>query len=431
MYIIKDRIKGYLHHPLFKRTAIYTITDGITKSISFIVLPIVSYFIIPSELGIAANFDVLQNIVILLAGQVVVSSLPYFYYERTKEEVAILVSNLLFLVLLVSIIIAIIIVICTNIIEGYLHIGLSLQLLTVLSSLCMLANNVNFILYKMEDNPINFAKLQVGQVLLYVSLLAVLVLGYDQQAFGKILSYVVAISIMSFIHLSLLYKRGYLIFKVDLDIQKTLVRFGIPLLPHSLSFWIKSGMDKVILTTYCGLSVNGLYSMALSFGAVYALFNTSFSNVYVPELQKRLSRMTPENEYEEKKNLVKLSYRLGGAFCVLCFVVIILCWIIVHYVLSEQYASSFQYIPWIILSSTIYSFYGLVIQYPYTVKKTFGLGLVTFLGSAFQLLLTFLLVKTIGADGIKYSLVIGSLTIMFGVWWYSNKVYPMPWFSRL
>ena len=86
----------------------------------------------------------------------------------------------------------------------------------------------------------------------------------------------------------------------------------------------------------------------------------------------------------------------------------------VHYVLSEQYASSFQYIPWIILSSTIYSFYGLVIQYPYTVKKTFGLGLVTFLGSAFQLLLTFLLVKTIGADGIKYSLVIGSLTIMFG-----------------
>ena len=123
MYILRDRLKGYLQHPIFKRTAIYTITDGITKSISFIVLPIVSYYIVPSELGIAANFDVLQNIVILLAGQVVVSSLPYFYYERTKEEVAILVSNLLFLVLLVNIVLAIIIVLCTKIIEGYLHIG--------------------------------------------------------------------------------------------------------------------------------------------------------------------------------------------------------------------------------------------------------------------------------------------------------------------
>lgn len=64
-------------------------------------------------------------------------------------------------------------------------------------------------------------------------------------------------------------------------------------------------------------------------------------------------------------------------------------------------------------------------------KKTFGLGLVTFSGSVLQLLLTFVLVKTIGADGIKYSLVLGSLVIMLSVWWYSNKVYPMPWFSRL
>ena len=91
MYLFKDRIKGYLQHPIFKRTAIYTITDGITKSISFIVLPIVSYFIIPSELGIAANFDVLQNIVILLAGQVVVNSLPYFYYE-SKVRILVLIE---------------------------------------------------------------------------------------------------------------------------------------------------------------------------------------------------------------------------------------------------------------------------------------------------------------------------------------------------
>lgn len=429
MPIFSNRIKSSLQHPIFKLTAIYAITDGITKSISFIVLPIISYFIVPSELGVAANFDVLQNIIILLAGQVLVNSLPYFYYKRTKKEVSILVSNLLFLVLLVNVVLAIIVLFCTNIIEGYLHIGLSLQLLTVLSSFCMLANNVNFILYKMEDCPINFAKLQIGQVILYVGLLVILVVGYKQQALGKILSYVVAISIMSFIHLYLLYKRGYLIFKIELNIQKALVKFGVPLLPHSLSFWIKSGMDKIILTMYCGLNINGIYSMALSFGAVYALFNTSFSNVFVPELQKRLSKMTPENELEEKKYLVKLSYKIGGVFCALCLLVIILCWIVVHYILSEQYAASFQYIPWIILSSTIYSFYGLVIQYPYTVKKTFGLGLVTFSGSIFQLLLTFLLVKTIGAEGIKYSLVLGSLVIMLGVWWYSNKVYPMPWLS--
>lgn len=204
--MFRGKIESILQHPIFKRAAIYTITDGITKSISFIVLPIVSYFIVPSELGVTANFDVLQNIIVLLAGQALVNSLPYFYYKRTKGEVALLVSNLLFLVSLVNVILAIIIPFCTNIVEEYLHIGLSLQLLTVLSSFCVLVNNVNFILYKMEDNPIDFAKLQIGQVILYVGLLVVLVVGYRQQALGKILSNVVAIFVMSFIHLYLLFK---------------------------------------------------------------------------------------------------------------------------------------------------------------------------------------------------------------------------------
>ena len=31
---------------------------------------------------------------------------------------------------------------------------------------------------------------------------------------------------------------------------KKLLKFGIPLLPHSLSFWFKSGFDKILLTIY-------------------------------------------------------------------------------------------------------------------------------------------------------------------------------------
>ena len=45
--MFRGKIESILQHPIFKRAAIYTITDGITKSISFIVLPIVSYFIVP------------------------------------------------------------------------------------------------------------------------------------------------------------------------------------------------------------------------------------------------------------------------------------------------------------------------------------------------------------------------------------------------
>jgi len=426
---MKIRLKFGKRKTLLGNALIYILSDGITKALSFLILPFVSFYLIPEQLGIAANFDVLQSILMLLAGQAIVNALPYFYYDRSREEIGLLVSNLLFIIIAVNLCFLIIIFLIYGLIDEYLHIGLFLQLLTLISVIANLLLSINLILYRLEEKPFVFLKLQLLQSLIYVFLLILLVVCLRKEALGKIYSAVFSCSIVCLLHIYLLYKRGYLIWKIDRNSIGELLRFGIPLLPHSLSFWIKSGMDKILLTTFCGLSVNGLYSMAMSFGAIYSIFKVAFDNAYIPYLQKRISKMTFDNQKAEKKQLVRISYIISSVFFLLFFVVMFICWILIQYVLSDLYRDSFQFIPWILFSLTIYSFYSLVVQYPYTAKKTLGLGIITFSGSIIQLLLTFVLVRMLGADGIKYSLVIGALVTMFSVWWYSNRVYPLPWFS--
>lgn len=426
---MKIRLKFGKRKTLLGNALIYILSDGITKALSFLILPFVSFYLIPEQLGIAANFDVLQSILMLLAGQAIVNALPYFYYDRSREEIGLLVSNLLFIIIAVNLGFLIIILLIYGLIDEYLHIGLFLQLLTLISVIANLLLSINLILYRLEEKPFVFLKLQLLQSLIYVFLLILLVVCLRKEALGKIYSAVFSCSIVCLLHIYLLYKRGYLIWKIDRNSIGELLRFGIPLLPHSLSFWIKSGMDKILLTTFCGLSVNGLYSMAMSFGAIYSIFKVAFDNAYIPYLQKRISKMTFDNQKAEKKQLVRISYIISSVFFLLFFVVMFICWILIQYVLSDLYRDSFQFIPWILFSLTIYSFYSLVVQYPYTAKKTLGLGIITFSGSIIQLLLTFVLVRMLGADGIKYSLVIGALVTMFSVWWYSNRVYPLPWFS--
>ncbi|MBV3845083.1 oligosaccharide flippase family protein [Bacteroides eggerthii] len=426
---MKIRLKFGKRKTLLGNALIYILSDGITKALSFLILPFVSFYLIPEQLGIAANFDVLQSILMLLAGQAIVNALPYFYYDRSREEIGLLVSNLLFIIIAVNLCFLIIILLIYGLIDEYLHIGLFLQLLTLISVIANLLLSINLILYRLEEKPFVFLKLQLLQSLIYVFLLILLVVCLKKEALGKIYSAVFSCSIVCLLHIYLLYKRGYLIWKIDRNSIGELLRFGIPLLPHSLSFWIKSGMDKILLTTFCGLSVNGLYSMAMSFGAIYSIFKVAFDNAYIPYLQKRISKMTFDNQKAEKKQLVRISYIISSVFFLLFFVVMFICWILIQYVLSDLYRDSFQFIPWILFSLTIYSFYSLVVQYPYTAKKTLGLGIITFSGSIIQLLLTFVLVRMLGADGIKYSLVIGALVTMFSVWWYSNRVYPLPWFS--
>lgn len=429
MLKINTRVKESISNPLIKNSLIYALTDGVCKALSFILLPFVSYYLLPDELGIVANFDVLQSILVLLAGQATVNALAYFYYDRSHKKVAELVSSLLFIIIALSVIFVIIIFFSTDIINQYLGLTIGLQILAVVTSVLNLLYGINMILYRLEDKPHVFAKLQLLTAFIQIGLLVLLVMNFKMGALGKIISSIGGYTLLSGLHLFLLFKRGYITKNISIEAIKQLLNFQIPLLPHSLSFWIKSGLDKVLLTTYCGLTANGLYSMSLSFGAIYTLFTQSFMMAYTPYLQKRINSMKSDNEKEEKSSFVRQSYLISILFIGLFFFVVAGCWLVIRYLLSDKYLDSFQFIPYIMFSQMIYAFYNLVIQFPYTVKKTMGLGAITFAGSCIQIFITYVLVRSIGINGIKYSMVIGSLIIMLGVWWYSNRVYPLPWFS--
>lgn len=423
--------KGKARNPVVKNSLIYVGTDAFTRAVSFLLLPLVSKFLLPEQLGIAANFDVLQSILALLGGMATVNALSYFFYKRSKEQMASMVSNLVWTILGFNLLFAVIILFSCNIIESHLHIGLMLQLLTVVSCVSLLVSDISKLIFRLEDKPLHFAALQLGQSMLYIGLQLFMVVHLGMQALGRIYSLVFSLLAFSALHVFILIKKGYLKPGFDKGTTKELLKFGLPLLPHSLSFWLKSGMDKILLTAYCGLAVNGLYSMAMSFGALYSMCEISFSKAYSPYLQKRIANFTSENEAEEKKRLVKQSYSFGALFVGLYFVLVAVCWIAIHYVINERYIPCFEFIPWILLAATIKVFYSLTIEYIYTAKKTVGLGIITFSCSILQLGLTFILLKFMGKEGIKVSIVVGALITMISVWWYSNKVYPMPWFGLL
>ena len=226
----------FLKSSLLKNSVIYTLTDGISKGVAFLSLPLISRYLIPEELGIAANFDVLQNIISLLAGQAIVNSMPYFYYGKSREAQAQIVSNLLFIVIAANVLMSLFILVFTGVLDSYLHIGLSLQLLTIVSVMAHLVTGLNLILFRLEDKPYSFSWLQIIQTLLYFALLVLLVVHFRLSALGKIYSSIIAFSAMAIVHIVLLIKRKYLTLSISKKGIGELLRFGVPLLPHSLSF---------------------------------------------------------------------------------------------------------------------------------------------------------------------------------------------------
>lgn len=420
----------FLHKTLVKETFVYTLTDVIGKAMSFILLPIVSYFLPPSELGIATNFTVLTTLIILLAGLAIVNSIPYFFYEQNKEENVSLISNLLMLCLGLCVVVGGLASCFSQLIFEYLQLSLHIQLLGVVFVIGSLISSINLILLRLENKPKQFAVLQILQIILHAAFVILFVIVLRGGGEGKIYAEVLVFSIIGMIHLVMMLKKGYISLRFQVQWIKRLLRFGLPLLPHSISFWLKSGMDKIFITTYCGLQFNGLYSMAISVSSVYTMLMQSFFNAYTPYLQKRLAGFDGGQCYEEKRSIVKQIYMIYALFGVVGILAIAVCWFIFHYMIDSKYLPAMAYIPLIIMANFIYTFYNFTIEFIYKVKKTLVMGIITFTGSLIQMLLSYVLIKEYGVMGAVYSLLIGNTLITIGISVYSNMVYRMPWMLR-
>ena len=420
-------MKLNIGHKLIRDTFIYTLTDGIGKAISFILLPILSFFLSPEGLGLATNFAVFASIVNLLAGQAILNALQYFYYEQTKEQNAILVSNLIWMTVVACLFLAGIVLLCSNGVYNYLQLNLTFQFLTFPFALAFVLTNISLQLFRLEDKPKSFAIYQIVQIVLHCILVVLFVIIWKQDGEGKIYAEVLTVVLMGAVNLYSIIKRKYLIFKYDKKSIKQLLKFGLPLMPHSISFWFKSGADKVFITNFVGLASNGIYSMAMSISSLYTVVSNAFFNAYVPALQKKLSILTPETEKLEKMRIVKMIYLIIGLFFFISLMAILGGWAILKYFVDDKYEAAFEFIPGIILSLYIYVVYTFAVQFVYKQKKTLVLGIITFTGSLIQMGFAYLFVRMFGTMGAVYSSIIGSLIISVAIFAYSNKVYSMPW----
>lgn len=425
-------IRHNIKNPLFKETFIYTLTDVIGKAMSFVLLPIVSFYMPPDELGLATNFTVITSLISLFAGLAVVNSLPYFFYEQDKNENRTMISNLLLICTVLSGGLGFIIFCIHQIIETYLQLSLYLQILGVLFVLGMLSSQVSLILMRLENRSKQFASLQIFQIVFHAAAVLLWVIYMRKGGVGKIYAETFVYIIMGLIHLFILHKKGYISFRWDSKWVRTLVKFGAPLLPHSISFWFKSGMDKVFITTYCGLQFNGLYSMAISISAIYTILVNSFFNAYTPYLQKLLIKFDDgKRHWEEKQRIVRQTYILFGLFGLVGVFALACSWFIFHYMIDSKYLQALDYMPLILFANFIYTFYNFTIQYIYKMKKTLIMGLITFIGSIIQLLFSYILIRLYGVMGAVYSFLIGNVLITIGIAIYSNRVYEMPWLNLL
>jgi len=416
-----------LKHPLLKSSLIYTFCDAINKAVPFIILPLLSYYLTPGDYGIVANFGVLLSIVTILIGLSVEGVIGVNFYKITKEELSKYIFNSLTLIIASTGIIFLFSYFFKYSIYSSLKIPYKYILLLILMAFSTTLTTINLALWRLEEKPFRFGVYQISQTILNVVISLLLVISFKMGWIGRIQGMFISAIIFGCFSLYLLFKRGYLQVKFDKTIRIAILSFSIPLIPHGLSLWFRSGIDRLYITNMYGEAANGLYATGFQFGIFITFLCMAFNNAFVPYLYKSLSEKDYETLQQNKAKLKKITFfgiiSLAGLSVIFYFISVF----ILEAFFSNNYIDSKEFILWAIISQMFQGFYLFFVNYIFFVKKTKSLAVITFSVSMLQAILSYIMLHLLGPIGAAYSTVIVSIINFVCVAVYSEKVYKMNW----
>lgn len=245
-------------------------------------------------------------------------------------------------------------------------------------------------------------------------------MGWEGRAYG----YSISLIILGAISLVWLNRDGLLIKKNNIHSYVcNSLKFGLPLIPHTIGSLIAITADRFIIANRLDLSSAGIYILAIQIGQILVLLTDSFNKTYAPWLFNNLANST----LDLKKKIVKNTYLYFIAILSIAFISSKILPIVLIYVIGGEYNKVYELIGYILMGYAFGGCYYMVTNFLFYENKTVWLASATFLSGMLSILLTFILIEINGLIGAAQAFMISQAIIFFLTWWLANMAHPMPW----
>ncbi|WP_060825399.1 oligosaccharide flippase family protein [Sulfurospirillum cavolei] len=415
-------LKRNLYSPFLKNTSIYLCGSLISAGVPFLLLPILTRHLNPSEYGYVSMFTLLLSIVGVFTGLSVQGSIAREYFNENinfKE----FVFNCILLLFISTLCVMLLFLLFIEYISKWSSLSDYYLYAIVGISFFQFLSLIVLALYQIQAKAKEYSFMQIfqssGTVLLSIFFIVYCEMDWQGRALAQILT-MITIGLVS---CKILYK-DWIVIRVNKEYLKIALSFGLPLIPHSLGGTLVVVADRLIINNSLGVYDVGIYTAGLQIGKMMSLVTSSISNGYTPIFYKCLN----ESNDTLKKKIVLLTYIYFIGLLVLAFIIGFFAPLLVKYILGKNFFASANIIFWIALGEAFNGMYLAVVGYIFYVRKTIGLAIITFVSGVTCIVSTYLLVQIMGIEGAAIAYSISLLTTFLLTWIYAIKNYKMPWF---
>lgn len=185
--------------------------------------------------------------------------------------------------------------------------------------------------------------------------------------------------------------------------EKEMLSYSEPLIANSIGWWVNSVSDRYVVTFFCGIGENGIYSVAAKIPSIMNLLTGIFNQAWTLSSVK-------EFDSQDRDGFFSSLYNQYNALMVLgCAALIAFNKILSEFLYANNFFDAWKYVPFLLIASALGGVSGYMGGIFSAVKDSKTIGKTTMVGASVNLVMNILLVPFYGALG-------AAIATLFSYW---------------
>ncbi len=419
-------LKRILKHKVLRTFGIYSGFGMLNRMVPFILMPVMTRYLSPAEYGILAVYNTLLSFTVPFIGMSMENNITRVFYRESKNNIAKLMSNILIVVGVAAIICIVVSLLGLRFVVGFSGLPVFWVFSIPIVAAMNMVNQFNLTIIRNNHKALLFGIFESSNMLIQIVVSVLLVVyyrkGWEGNGYAVVIAAVVFF-VVGFMHLRL---TGFLKFNIDLERIKEILKISLPMIPYALGGTIIFLSDRFFIDHMVSKSAVGIYVVGYSFGMIVTIFKDAFTKAWSPWIFKHLSHITEEGRIK----IVRITYIYMASILILALVTTFGSYILLKFMVNERYHSAKEFIIWVALANAINGMYSVVMPYSVQLGRTRILGGIMLFAGVVNLVGNYFLIKMNGPLGAAQATLIAYCFSFLITWWYVQRIYPMPWFSK-
>lgn len=389
--INKKSVISLLKNKTFRNGGLFSIFSFFNKGISFLLLMILAKYIAPDQYGYLSLFNTVVTFLGFTAGLSTAGYLGVSFFKNKLSDFKIDLTTIILITVTSSIVLFLIIIVLNEWLSNLLKLNDRLLIIALFISFSSIIMGLLLDYFRVREQVLKYGLISCGYALINFIVTLYLII---YKNFGWI-GFVYSLSICN-----LVYSLGTLLFftiKKLLIIPKNwskvknILLWGIPLIPHSATTWIKQGLDRYIIDSNYSISEVGIFSFALNLTNIIVMIGVAFNQTNSVNIFKSLSA-TDTNKKMIVRILQKKEKYYLAIYAIIAVIVAAGVSILIP-ILLTNYQSSLSFFYLLSIFGIAQCYYLVYCNYLFYFNRTVDLMYITFGIALLHFILSLLFTK--------------------------------------